>query len=138
MLSPHIVDDVIVEGSLRELFRHELRWARTIRLLAPVGFTGSIVTQPVVLAALALATGAQSHAALAMLATALVARCANVRLIDRALRLPRTPLWKIPARDVLSFAVFVASFFARKVAWRDSTFRVGPKGQLILDGDSPA
>jgi hypothetical protein len=39
---------------------------------------------------------------------------------------------------VLSFAVFVASFFARRVEWRDRTFRVGPKGEMTLDGDSAA
>jgi ceramide glucosyltransferase len=54
-----------------------------------------------------------------------------VRMVDRALRLPATPLWLMPARDSLSFVVFVASFFSRTVAWRDRTFRIGPDGQLI-------
>jgi hypothetical protein len=31
----------------------------------------------------------------------------------------------------LSFAVFVASFLSRTVAWRDRTFRIGRDGQLI-------
>lgn len=138
LLSPHIVDNVIVEGGIAELFRHELRWARTIRALAPMGFALSIVTQPVILAAFAVATGAQPQASLIALAASLAWRCATVRIIDRALRLPPTPLWKVPVRDVLSFSVFVASFFARTVAWRDSTFRIGPKGQLLIDGDRPA
>lgn len=138
LMSPHIVDNVIVEGGIAELFRHELRWARTIRLLAPIGYTFSIVTQPVILAALAVGTGAQPEAALMVLAASLVWRCATVRAIDRALGLAATPLWKVLIRDVLSFAVFVASFFARTVTWRDSTFRVSPKGQLVVDGDSPA
>jgi ceramide glucosyltransferase len=61
-----------------------------------------------------------------------------VRMVDRALQLPPTPLWLVPVRDVLSFAVFIASFFTRTVAWRDRTFRIGPKGRLILKGDRPA
>lgn len=138
LLSPLIVDNIIDEPSLGALFRHELRWARTIRLITPMGFAGSVVTQPVALAVLALLTGGWPMAAWASLAVALLCRVLTIRRIDRALRLPPTPLWLIPVRDLLSFTVFVASFFARKVAWRDRTFRLGPKGRLILDGDRPA
>jgi ceramide glucosyltransferase len=54
-----------------------------------------------------------------------------VRMVDRALRLPATPLWLMPLRDLLSFAVFIATFLSRTVAWRDRTFRIGRDGQLI-------
>jgi ceramide glucosyltransferase len=137
-LSSHLVDNVIAEPSLAALFRHELRWARTIRLVAPLGFVGSVVTQPVVVAALAVATDALPILAPAMLGLALLCRGACVRATDRALGLAPSPLYLVPIRDVLSFAVFVASFFARKVEWRDRTFRVGPGGELTLDGDSRA
>jgi ceramide glucosyltransferase len=137
-LSPYIVDNIIAEPSLGALFRHELRWARTIRAVAPAGFLGSVVTQPMVLALAALAVGTQPLAAAAMLAVAASCRGVMVRMVDRALTLPATPLWLVPARDLLSFAVFIASFFIRTVAWRDRTFRIGPKGRLILDGDRPA
>lgn len=137
-LSPYIVDNIVAEPGLAALFRHELRWARTIRAVAPAGFLGLAVTQPVALAAVALALGALPVAAPAMLAVALVCRGVMVRMVDRALALPPMPLWLVPARDLLSFAVFIASFFTRTVAWRDQTFRIGPKGQLILDGDRPA
>ena len=137
-LSPYIVDNIIAEPSLGALFRHELRWARTIRAVAPTGFLGSVVTQPMVLAIAATALGVLPHAAPAMLGAALLCRGLMVRMVDRALNLPPTPLWLLPARDLLSFAVFIASFFTRTVAWRDRTFRIGPKGRLILDGDRPA
>ncbi len=137
-LLPYLVDNVIAEPTLGALFRHELRWARTIRLVAPLGFVGSIVTQPVVMAALAASLGVFPAAAPVMLAIALLCRCASVRIVDRALGLDPSPLHLLPLRDVLSFAVFVASFFARRVEWRDRTFRVGPGGELTLDGDSRA
>jgi ceramide glucosyltransferase len=137
-LSPYIVDNIIAEPSLGALFRHELRWARTIRAVAPAGFLGLVITQPTVLALAALALGAPPLAAAAMLGVALFCRGVMVRMVDRALALPATPLWLVPARDLLSFAVFIASFFIRTVAWRDRTFRIGPKGRLILDGDRPA
>ena len=137
-LCPYLVENVIAEPSLSALFRHELRWARTIRLVAPLGFVGSIVTQPVVMAALAASLGVLPTAGPAMLVAALLCRSASVFAVDRALGLPPSPLYLLPVRDVLSFAVFVASFFTHKVEWRDRTFRVGPGGELTLDGDSRA
>ena len=138
VVSSYLVDNIIAEPSFSALFGHELRWARTIRLVAPWGFVGSVVTQPVALAALAVALWSLPVAASAMLAAAFLCRCASVRAVDRALGLPPSALYLLPARDLLSFAVFIASFFVRRVAWRDRVFRVGPRGDLTLDGDSPA
>jgi ceramide glucosyltransferase len=138
VLSSYLVDNVIAERGLAALVRHEVRWARTIRLVAPLGFAGSIVTHPVMIAALATALGALPLAAPSLLVLAFFCRCVSVRLVDRALGFPPTPLWLIPLRDVLSFGVFVASFFARRVEWRNRTFRVGPGGEMFLDGDNPA
>jgi ceramide glucosyltransferase len=115
-----------------------MRWARTIRLVAPWGFAGSILTQPVAVAALAVALGALPLAAPTMLIVAFLCRCGTVRGIDRELGLQPSSLVLLPFRDLLSFAVFVASFFARKVAWRDRVFRVGSDGAMTLDGDRPA
>ena len=137
-LSSYLVDNIIAEPSLAALFRHELRWARTIRLVAPWGFLGSVVTQPVMLAALAADAGRSARRGAGD-----AGRCLPLPLCRRAGGRPgagacrRSPLHLLPVRDLLSFAVFVASFFARRVEWRDRTFRVGPRGDLTLDGDSP-
>jgi ceramide glucosyltransferase len=131
-LSPYLVDDIVAEESFLGLFRHELRWARTIRLVAAAGFAGSVVTYPVPLALLALCLGAVPQAAAAMLLLALLVRGVTARRIDRALRLETAPLWLLPLRDLLSFGVFVASFLGRSVAWRGRRFRIGPEGQLII------
>lgn len=131
VLSHYLVDDIVAEKDFGSLFNHELRWARTIRLVAAAGFIGSVVTFPVPLALLALCIGGAPRAAAAMLLAALVVRGLSARRIDRALRLKAAPLWLPPIRDLLSFAVFVASFLGRSVAWRDRRFRIGPGGQLI-------
>jgi ceramide glucosyltransferase len=131
-LSPYVVDDIVAEDSFLGLFRHELRWARTIRLVAAAGFAGSVVTYPVPLALLALCLGGAPVPALLMLVLALLSRGYSARRIDRSLRLKAAPLWLLPIRDLLSFGVFIASFFGRSVAWRDRRFRIGPEGQLII------
>jgi ceramide glucosyltransferase len=136
-VSPYLVDDIVAEPGLTALFRHELRWARTIRLVAPWGFLGSVVTNPVPLALLAVALGAWPVAALAVLALALACRVTTAWHLDRALRLDHLSWWLLPVRDLLSFVIFIASFLGRSVAWRDRRFRIGPSGQLIADGQSP-
>lgn len=136
VVSPHLVDNITEEKSFSALWKHELRWARTIRGLAPGGYAGSVVTHPVVLALLALVTTGLPRLSVALLAVAFFIRFAMVRAIDRALKLPRTPAWLLLPRDLLSFGVFIGSYFSRKVAWRNQTFHVSAKGQLTLDGET--
>jgi ceramide glucosyltransferase len=138
VLSRYLVDTVIAEPDLGALFRHELRWARTIRLLAPFLFAGSVLTHPVALALAAALLDGLSLPTLAILALVLACRLATVRLVDRALALPLTSLWLVPLRDLLSFGVFVASFLGNQVAWRNRTFRIAADGRLVTDGDSRA
>jgi ceramide glucosyltransferase len=62
-------------------------------------------------------------------------RWATAGVIARALGFAFNRLWLLPVRDALSFAVFVASFFGRKVFWRDQLFQVEPSGRMSVDGD---
>lgn len=135
-VAPLLLDNWLTEPSLAAMFRHELRWSLTIRRLSPWGYAGSVITHAVALAVLAVTLGGLAgnpgSVALAVLIIALLSRFAMVRIIDRALALPRTQTWLIPVRDLLSFAVFVASFCTRTVAWRNRRFRVDRQGQLTL------
>ena len=51
VLSPYIVEARVTEPSFADLWRHELRWARTVRAVAPAGFAGSVLAHPVAIAA---------------------------------------------------------------------------------------
>ncbi len=55
VLSRYVVEARVTEPSLAALWRHELRWARTVRGVAPLGYAGSVVTHPLAVAALAAA-----------------------------------------------------------------------------------
>ena len=138
VVSDLIIDDWVSEPSVRALFRHELRWALTIRGVAPWGYLGSLITHPVALAILAACLGGFGWLSLGALAVALLGRFAMVRATDRALGLEASPLWLVPLRDLLSFGVFLASYFTRTVAWRDRKFHVDRQGQLTLEGDPAA
>jgi len=134
VLSPYIVENLVSEASFASLWRHELRWARTSRAMAPGGYAGSVVTHTVALAALA-AAASGSGVAWGFVLLSLVLRWISAAVIARALDLPRTGLWLLPLRDALSFAVFLGSFCGRSVSWRDQLFRVEPSGRMSVERD---
>jgi ceramide glucosyltransferase len=136
-LSPYMIDASVFEKSLRDLWQHELRWARTVRLMAPVGFAGSVLTHAVALAALAAVICGFSLTSLGFLAMSCALRWASAVTIARMLRLPMTGLWLLPLRDLLSFAVFIGSFCGRNVSWRGQLFHIEPSGIIVeRDGES--
>jgi ceramide glucosyltransferase len=134
-LSRYLVEARVFEPAFAGLWRHELRWARTVRGIAPVGFAGSVLAQPLALAALGAAAARFGLISWAFLAITLVLRWASAGAIAKALGLSRERLWLLPVRDALSFAVFVASFFGRNVVWRDQRYRVAASGEMKVDGD---
>jgi len=138
VVSSLIIDDWVSERSVADLFRHELRWALTIRRVAPWGYLGSVITHPLALAFLGACLGGFAAIPLGVLGVALLGRFAMVRATDRALSLEASPLWLIPGRDLLSFGVFLASYCTRTVAWRDRKFYVDRHGQLTHEGDRAA
>ena len=139
VLSPYLVEDDLHEPDLAALYAHELRWQRTIRVVAPGGHAGSALTQPFLFALLALALapfagdafgGWVPGAAAAVLCAAVAARMVAARAADSALGAGLGP-WLVPLRDALSVAIFVHSFLGRRVRWRGHLFRVGPDGRLV-------
>jgi ceramide glucosyltransferase len=135
VLSSYLVDTSVFERNFKSLWQHELRWARTVRLMAPAGFAGSVLTHAVALAALAALICGLSLTSLGFLAMSCVLRWATAGAIARKLHLPTRGLWLLPLRDLLSFAVFVGSYCGRNVSWRNQFFRVEPSGRIIVDGD---
>jgi ceramide glucosyltransferase len=127
---PLLVGHSCGQSSLMELWRHELRWARTIRTVAPLGYAGSAVTHPLVFALLALASGAPvAGSALAILAVMCRIVLLHVTTRNHSPALP--PYWLIPIRDLLSFAIFVWSYCGRDIAWRGRNYRVRANGLLL-------
>jgi ceramide glucosyltransferase len=130
----YIVGHECTQSSAHGLLRHELRWARTIRSVDPAGFAGTIITHAWPLALLGLLLGGMTSLAV-LVPVALVCRAALQMELDRAFRLRPGFYWWGPLRDLLSFAVFVASFFGRRIEWRGHRYGVQADNTLAYYGE---
>ena len=124
------VGHTAAETSARELFRHELRWTRTIRTVNPLGYLGSVVTFGFPIALISALLLDFSWLSLAVLGITLSARLFLKRRIDGTFGTYAGPFWLLPVRDLLSFAVFVMSQFGETVHWRGTRFSVEHSGAL--------
>ncbi len=134
-LSPHIVETQVCEPDFATLFRHELRWARTLKSIEPVGYGASIVTYPLPLALVLLAASGAAMYAIAIFTAVLACRMVYNTVTNAALAVVPSAPWLMPVRDLVSVAVLVTSFCGTTVTWREQKFRVARDGQLTLDGD---
>ena len=135
VLSGYLVEARVSEPSLTALWRHELRWARTVRGITPAAYAGSIITHPLAVAVLAAAFTGFALTSCGFVAITYLLRWGCAGATAAALGVARGRFWLLPVRDGLSFAVFIASFFGRRVFWRDEHFRVEASGRMTVDGD---
>jgi ceramide glucosyltransferase len=133
VLSRYIVEDTLFEPDLAALLRHELRWARTIRSIAPLDYAGSVITYPVTFGLLSVLFSGLSWPAIAVLLAVLGLRLIVARMIDKIFVFARQPLWLVPLRDALSFGLLIASFCGKTVEWRGQAFRLSSDGSLTSD-----
>src|SRR5262249_6137754 len=137
-IPPFVVAHVSGPMSPGQVWRHELRWARNILTLDPLGHVLSAVAHPLPWALVAIAPAAISVSfgaspailvgALGLALAAAVARLAMLYHIARAFEFRPQSYWLVPVHDLLSFAVFVASFFGRNVDWKGHRLRAGGGG----------
>ncbi len=118
------------ETSLSQLWRREMRWARTIRSLDFFGYAGMAVTFPLAWSLFAMLAGGFEPAGVILTFAALLCRLALQDEVDRRFVGVPHALWLSPLRDLLSFAVFVASFFPGQVHWRGQDFSMGANGVM--------
>ena len=127
---PMLIDHGFPERTLSELWRHELRWARTIRLLNPGGYAGSLITYSTPLAFAGMALMGFSPPALVAFGVLMGVRFTFALLSCLVLDADTSAIWLFPLRDLLAFAVFLAAFFGSRIEWRGATLRVKPDGAM--------
>lgn len=139
VVAPYFPATTVDEPDWRTLFRHELRWARTIRNTAPVGFAAAAVTHPTAMSLLGLVLGSIAGLPWPMLVMvmtfACVCRLALIVRVCHMLNVPKPPWWLILPRDVLSLVILVLAYCGRSISWRESAFRLDSVGALSKETD---
>ncbi|HEV2261492.1 MAG TPA: bacteriohopanetetrol glucosamine biosynthesis glycosyltransferase HpnI [Candidatus Rubrimentiphilum sp.] len=130
-LCPYVVQTTVTDTNLENVWRHQLRWQRTIRASRPAGFAGSLVTYGLPLAAIAALLSRSPVTAGATLSAALTLRY-MLHFEARKTFAPHVdpPAWLVPLSDLFSLATWAASFFADDVSWRGSDFRIDAHGKI--------
>jgi ceramide glucosyltransferase len=125
-----LVNHSFEEESLREVMLHELRWARTIFTIDPLGYVGSGVTHALPWALISAALrGFDAFgltAVLIALACRLLLKYSNARVFEA----PKAEYSLTIIRDLLSFAIFFACFWSPRASWRGTVFAVRQNGTM--------
>jgi ceramide glucosyltransferase len=134
------LSEVAVETNLSgatwgEVWRHQLRWSRTIRVSRTAGYYGYLITQASFWCLIAAFAG-YWQVALAVMAI----RMAAGTLTGRVLLGDRQVLrywFLIPPRDLWGFAVWLAGIAGDTVEWRGQHLRLSPDGKILTAPASP-
>jgi ceramide glucosyltransferase len=116
--------------SARAVWKHQLRWGRTIRVCQPAPYFFSILSNATVWPVLGLmGTGTIG---VGVLGCALVLRV--VTAISNYRRLTGETRWRAgflaPIKDLLQVAIWALAFAGNEITWRDQRFRVEKGGKL--------
>jgi ceramide glucosyltransferase len=127
-----VLSDVIVEthlsGGWKQVWAHQVRWARTIRVSKPVGYLGLPLTNATVWVLITAAFGRWEWAAVLLAARFAMAFCAGWIALRSGdfLRL----WWLLPARDLFGLAVWLFGLFGTTVVWRDRRLELHRDGRI--------
>lgn len=129
-----VLSDVVVETHLaganwREVWKHQVRWARTIRVSRGGAYTGLPLSQATLWAVAAWAVGMPVVAAVLMAIRYAMAFTAGW-LVLRSPDVVRL-WWLIPVRDLWATAVWATGLFGRTVEWRGEEMRLSGDGRIL-------
>jgi ceramide glucosyltransferase len=133
VLSEMVVETHLPAYDVREFITHQLRWARGVRDARRSGYIGLIATFGIAWAVLAVIVAGGAPWVWFVLAAMLLLRSAVGLIVCRSVLQDEEAverLWLLPLRDLIAFAVWIASFTGHTVTWRGDRFRL-KNGRLI-------
>ena len=129
LISHVVVSTRLSAGSWGSAWKHQLRWARTIRVSRGAGYAGLPVTFATLWALVAAVSG-HWPAALGLLGIRLAMALACGGLV-----LKSTDVWRycylIPFRDLGGVLVWAAGLFGNTVEWRGRRLRLDRYGKIM-------
>jgi ceramide glucosyltransferase len=125
-LAPTVPATTVPELTLHELIQHEMRWARTIRSLAPLGHALSMIQFPIAWALAVMVVTGGAWWSVSLFGAAWGARALAQAILTRSMGLPTLlPIALLPVRDVLSVSEVLASYRGGRVRWRGRDIPIG-------------
>jgi ceramide glucosyltransferase len=121
----------------RDVWKHQLRWARTIRVSRPLPYFFSILSNatlwPLLWLIISLITTKTLCAPLAAVFLLLVRIAVAQSLQRRLVQSSRSvaPFWLVPVKDMLQTAIWIGAFCGNKIEWRGQKMRL--RGDGILE-----
>jgi ceramide glucosyltransferase len=136
-LCPVVVECWDAPQAWRQVWSHQLRWARTIRVCQPLPYFFSILSNaslwPLLWLAVSLMAGKTFCAALTAILFLLV-RILLAQDLQRRFTPDRklvSPAWLVPVKDGLAAAIWFFAFAGNTVEWRGRRLRLRRDGTLL-------
>jgi ceramide glucosyltransferase len=130
LLSTYVVETSVNDSTWGGVWRHQLRWARTIRISKAFSYAGLPIAHAGVWVLMAAALGAWVPGLIllgARIASAFITGCFVLRS-----SVATAFFWVAPVWDVYAFAVWLASYTSREVRWRDRILAIDSEGRIQI------
>lgn len=120
-----------------QVWKHQLRWARTIRVCQPTPYFFSILSNATLWPVLWLAVAVLSRSSFCAPLTAIflvllrIALAQNLQSRFTPERKLVSPFWLVPVKDFLQAAIWLTAFLGRTVEWRGRKMKVRRDGTLV-------
>ena len=133
VLCPVVVECWSEPMDWQAVWKHQLRWARTIRVCQPLPYFFSILSNATLWPLLYLAFNPAKPALfLALICwTVRVATALNLQKILTRAPAPWYYSGMVPLKDLLQTAIWLLAFLGNRVEWRGELMRLRPDGTLV-------
>jgi ceramide glucosyltransferase len=136
VLSHHAIDHMVINASLVQSLKHQVRWMKSTRFSRPKGHFGTSLTFSIAFGLLGLAAaGALGRwiPGIFLLAWSVATRWALSIAVGRGV--VRDKSWfgllvLYPIRDLMGFVFWAASYTSSRILWRGRVFQLLPGGKM--------
>ena len=129
VISTAVVQTRLHDESWIAVWKHQLRWARTIRISRLDGYLGLPVTFAALWSLVAIASGHWGIGVALMTIRLLMAIASGWIVLKSGDTLKL--LWLVPVRDLFAVAVWVAGLFGDSVEWGGRKLRLDRHGRIL-------
>ncbi len=131
-LCPVVIECRSAPQGWREVWAHQLRWARTIRICRPAPFFFSVLADASFWALLWLLSRPIGLAAM-LAGGCLAIRMTTAFLLERKFtgRADLNSFWLAPLKDLLRVTIWALAFAGHRIVWRGEQFEIQRGGKLV-------